>query len=80
MRGAEESYLSRIGRKVGKGDDGDAVRRTREAVLQGLAVAVRDGVPAAGPRGGARWSVRYFVRRDAWHVLDHAWEIEDRAP
>ena len=22
---------------------------------------------------------RYFVRRAAWHVLDHAWELEDRA-
>ncbi len=21
---------------------------------------------------------RYFVRRTAWHVLDHLWEIEDR--
>ncbi|CAN5828742.1 hypothetical protein BH20CHL8_BH20CHL8_11020 [soil metagenome] len=25
------------------------------------------------------WTPRYFVRRAAWHVLDHAWEIEDRA-
>ena len=28
--------------------------------------------------GGKRWVPRYFVRRVAWHVLDHAWEIEDR--
>ena len=26
------------------------------------------------------WSPRYAVRRAAWHVLDHAWEIEDRTP
>ena len=25
-------------------------------------------------------SIRYFVRRSAWHVLDHTWEIEDRTP
>ncbi|MGN6599608.1 MAG: hypothetical protein ACTHMW_10075 [Actinomycetes bacterium] len=25
-----------------------------------------------------RWPVRYSVRRTVWHVLDHAWEIEDR--
>ena len=31
-----------------------------------------------GPRGGVRWPARYFVRRVAWHILDHAWEIEDR--
>ncbi len=24
------------------------------------------------------WPVGYAVRRMAWHVLDHAWEIEDR--
>jgi hypothetical protein len=35
-------------------------------------------VPAVGPRGGQRWSPRRFVRRAAWHILDHAWEIEDR--
>jgi hypothetical protein len=31
-----------------------------------------------GPRGGVHWTPRYFVRRAAWHMLDHAWEIEDR--
>jgi hypothetical protein len=30
------------------------------------------------PRGGTYRLPRYFVRRVAWHVLDHAWEIEDR--
>ena len=25
------------------------------------------------------WPLRYFVRRTAWHVLDHAWEMEDRS-
>jgi hypothetical protein len=39
-----------------------------------LAAAVRDGAP-----GGA-WPARYVIRRSAWHVLDHAWEIEDRIP
>jgi hypothetical protein len=48
-------------------------------VLEGLEHAVTDGIPARGPRGGKRWSAPYFVRRAAWHVLDHAWEIEDRS-
>jgi hypothetical protein len=30
----------------------------------------------AGPRG---WPPRYAIRRIAWHVLDHAWEIEDKS-
>jgi len=25
------------------------------------------------------WTARYAIRRIAWHVLDHAWEIEDRS-
>jgi hypothetical protein len=25
------------------------------------------------------WPLRYMVRRMAWHVLDHAWEMEDRS-
>jgi len=24
--------------------------------------------------------VAYAMRRIAWHVLDHAWEMEDRIP
>ena len=28
---------------------------------------------------GARWPAAFGLRRIAWHVLDHAWEIEDRA-
>jgi hypothetical protein len=34
-----------------------------------------DGKPLVA-RG---WPVRYMVRRMAWHVLDHAWEMEDRS-
>jgi hypothetical protein len=28
---------------------------------------------------GTAWPVRYVARRIAWHVVDHAWEIEDRS-
>jgi hypothetical protein len=76
VRGAEEGYLSRLSWKLEKGDRD--VERTREAVLAALASAARHGVEP-GPRGGKRWSPRYFVRRVAWHALDHAWEIEDRS-
>lgn len=30
------------------------------------------------PSGDRKWPPRYLIRRIAWHVLDHAWEIEDR--
>jgi hypothetical protein len=51
----------------------------RAAILEGLAASAAGKLPAKGPRGGSRWTARYFVRRVAWHALDHAWEIEDRA-
>lgn len=44
-----------------------------EQQRQELAAALRAGAP-----GGA-WPARYALRRCAWHVLDHAWEIEDRS-
>ncbi len=36
---------------------------------------------ATGPErfGEKGWLPRYAARRIAWHVLDHAWEIEDRS-
>lgn len=34
----------------------------------------------AGSVDGTKWPLRYAVRRTAWHVLDHAWEIEDKQP
>ena len=38
-----------------------------------FAEAVRSGAPAA------RYPLPYVVRTSAWHVLDHAWEIEDKS-
>jgi hypothetical protein len=75
--GSEESYIGMIGGKAPKGDADGRAERVRRAVLDGLERAVREGVPP-GPRGGKRWTPRYFVRRTVWHALDHAWEIEDR--
>ena len=56
-----------------------AMLETRSVVLDALSRAVTEGLPEKGPRGGALWTPRYFVRRTAWHALDHAWEIEDRS-
>lgn len=79
--GADASYLRQLGWKF-KQDEGASLDqeldRTRAAILEGLAAAARGELPARGPRGGVRWTPRYFIRRSAWHVLDHAWELEDR--
>jgi hypothetical protein len=68
-----ESYLRALGWKAGPGQE------LREAILEGLAASVAGEIPAEGPRGGKRWLPRTFVRRVAWHVLDHTWELEDRS-
>jgi hypothetical protein len=73
---AEAAYLGKMGFKSPAAGQGPIA--ARKHILECLATAVRDGVPARGPRGGVRWSPRTFVRRDTWHWLDHAWEIEDR--
>ncbi len=49
------------------------------ATADAIANAANGTLPAHGPRGGIRWSPRYLVRRVVWHILDHVWEIEDRA-
>jgi hypothetical protein len=77
--GSDEGYLAMIGAKAPRGGPEGRAERVRAAVLDALEVAVREGVPP-GPRGGRRWTPRFFVRRSAWHALDHAWEIEDRTP
>lgn len=78
---SDASYLASLGWKLKKGEEDDLGQepgQTRREILNALASAARGEIPARGPRGGIRWTPRYFVRRVAWHVLDHAWEIEDR--
>ena len=51
----------------------------RRAFAEAL-TAVATGQPLDNPRNTRKpWTPRYAVRRSAWHVLDHAWEIEDRS-
>ena len=78
---SDAAYLGSLGVRfkfaVG-GDPQAELEQTRHAILEGLSMAASGGIPEFGPRGGVRWTPRRFVRRVAWHLLDHAWEIEDR--
>jgi hypothetical protein len=77
--GAEVGYLSQLGGKAPPSESpAPSPGPTRQAILRTLAASARGEIAEYGPRGGKRWSPRYFVRREAWHVLDHIWEIEDR--
>ncbi len=80
--GAGQGYLGRLAWKAPKEETADLneeMRLTRQAIMDALAAAEQGQIPERGPRGGVIWPARYFVRRVAWHVLDHAWEIADRS-
>lgn len=78
---SEASYLGRIGGKLKLNAElnlSERLNLTLQVAQQALADMAQGKVSTQGPRGGARWTARYYVRRSAWHVLDHVWEIEDR--
>ncbi|PWT78754.1 MAG: hypothetical protein C5B60_00640 [Chloroflexi bacterium] len=84
VHGVDVSYLANLGGQLKPGGSDEAapsqaLAHVRHAILSTLITAVRGEIPARGPRGGVRWTPRYFVRRLAWHELDHTWEIQDRA-
>jgi hypothetical protein len=78
---ADRAYLKRAGwesRTENMVDRREELDYTRGEILRALEASVAGELPEKGPRGGVRWPSRYFVRRVAWHALNHAWEIEDR--
>jgi hypothetical protein len=72
--GAESGYARKLGLKFPAATDLAGAVGPRELIADALRGA-SDGSPLA-PRG---WPPRYAAARVAWHALDHAWEIEDRA-
>jgi hypothetical protein len=78
---SNEGYLNSVGWKFQRDEPDDLEQQLEEmrgALLSALKASARGEIPTKGPRGGIRWTARYFVRRVTWHILDHAWEIEDR--
>ncbi len=62
---AEKAYFRKVGVKDGGGG----------AFLDALRAA-RQPQPELATK---TWPWRYMARRVAWHALDHAWEMQDRA-
>ena len=74
--GADQAYAHEMGLHLARASltDPASITAMRSAMLDLL------GQPSDGsPLGGRRWPPRYAAGRIAWHALDHAWEIEDRA-
>ena len=65
VREAERAYARRLGQPVAPRTPWEEQR-----------VSVRAGLWTPSPE--AKWPISYAARRIAWHVLDHAWEMEDR--
>lgn len=78
---SDAAYLRQLGWQFKLPKDAnqtDQRHQLRQAILEGLAASQRGEISPTGPRGGLRWPPRYYIRRSAWHLLDHLWEIEDR--
>jgi hypothetical protein len=65
VREAERGYGSKIGAKLAPRTPWT---EQREVVVATLLSGASNSV----------WPTRYAIRRIAWHVVDHAWEIEDK--
>jgi len=71
--GTEPAYA----RKAGLRRPAPADRAALDDLRAELVDVLRRGDGRATAASG--WPAPYAVRRIAWHALDHAWEIEDRA-
>jgi len=75
VEAAEAAYARKAGLgPIGGGSSGAAATAARRTQIE----SVLRGARRARPSSPRVWPPRYAARRIAWHVLDHAWEIEDR--
>ena len=74
--GAEAAYARQVGVKHPQPELGDskAIKALRDDLAEALGGASDGSRPT--PKG---WPPRYAIRRITWHVLDHVWEMQDRA-
>lgn len=75
VNGAEiEELAPKVGVKVPleTRDDTEALRAYRDAFVE----AIREHYARAAP--ARSWALQFLIRRCAWHMLDHAWEMEDK--
>jgi hypothetical protein len=75
VREAEAAYVMKMGGRP----EGHDLEALRAAFLEALVLRAAGRPAPTPPKRAALWAPRYGVRRSAWHALDHAWEIEDRA-
>jgi hypothetical protein len=69
-----EEYAKKVGVRTEPGAmlTPDGLRTHREQYVAGIREHNVDG------RAGRFWTLRFLIRHNAYHVLDHAWEMEDK--
>ena len=75
VNGAEiHEFAPKVGVKVPleTREDPKALREYRKAFV----AAIRDYHERNAP--ARSWALQFLIRRCTWHMLDHAWEIEDK--
>jgi hypothetical protein len=75
VNGAEiDEFAPKVGVRVAleTRDEPDALRAYRDAFVEAIGEHHARGEPARS------WALQFLIRRCAWHMLDHAWELEDR--
>lgn len=75
VNGAEIGiFAPKVGVKVAQETVGDpkALRAYRDTFVEEIREHHARGEPARS------WALQFLIRRCAWHMLDHAWELEDR--
>ncbi len=75
VNGAEiDEFAPKVGVKVPleTRDDVEALHKYRDSFVEGIREHSARGEPARS------WALQFLIRRCAWHMLDHAWELEDR--
>jgi hypothetical protein len=77
--GAEAAYARKLGVQHARIQQKVPQDREQIAVLRVELLAALCAARAGEPPTEKGWLPRYAARRIAWHVLDHAWEIQDRS-
>jgi hypothetical protein len=78
---AEAAYLAKLGSRRPRPaptHPAERMAQLRETAIAALRARAAGRDPESPSQVRERWSPRYWVRRSAWHALDHAWEIQDR--
>jgi hypothetical protein len=76
---ADESYLSKLGSRHPPARSEELMEVLRATAVEAIRARVADTELPMPNKARTLWSPRYYLRRSAWHALDHAWEIQDRA-